>query len=207
MTSKIYLSLVLHNHQPVGQFDFVNEHSVKVAYEPFVALMEQHPNVKCGIHFTGSLLDYLIAEQQPLLKRIRALAERRQLEVLSGAYYEPILITLPDADKVGQIQKLSRAVEDVFGRKPRGMWLAERVWEPHLVRPIAEAGIDYVIIDDTHFEAVGYNKEKELFGYFVSEEQGYTVRVFPTLSYLRYAIPWDTVPNLISWLREQSHDA
>ncbi len=63
-----------------------------------------------------------------------------------------------------------------------------------------------MIIDDTHFEAVGYNKEKELFGYFVSEEQGYTVRVFPTLSYLRYAIPWDTVPNLIAWLREQTHE-
>jgi hypothetical protein len=206
MTSKIYLSVVLHNHQPVGQFDFVNEHSVKVAYEPFVALMEQHPTVKCGIHFTGSLLDYLIAQQQPLLKRIRALAERKQLEVLSGAYYEPILTTLPDSDKIGQIQKLSRTVEEVFGIKPRGMWLAERVWEPHLVRPIAQAGIEYVIIDDTHFEAVGYNKEKELFGYFVSEEQGYTVRVFPTLSYLRYAIPWDTVPNLFDWLREQSKE-
>jgi hypothetical protein len=204
MTPTIFLSLVMHNHQPVGQFGFVNEHCVKVAYEPFVGLMEAHPNVKCGIHFSGSLLDYLIAEQQPLLKRIRALADRKQLEVLSGAYYEPILTTLPDTDKIGQIQKLSRTVEDVFGIKPRGMWLAERVWEPHLVRPIAQAGIEYVIIDDTHFEAVGYNKEKELFGYFVSEEQGYTVRVFPTLSYLRYAIPWDTVPNLFEWLREQS---
>ena len=206
MASRMLLSLVLHNHQPVGQFGFVNEHCVKVAYDPFVTLMEEHPGVKCGIHFTGSLLDYLIAEQQPLLKRIRALAERKQLEVLSGAYYEPILTTLPDTDKIGQIQKLSRAVEDVFGIKPRGMWLAERVWEPHLVRPIAQAGIEYVIIDDTHFEAVGYNKEKELFGYFVSEEQGYTVRVFPTLSYLRYAIPWDTVPNLFEWLREQSEE-
>jgi hypothetical protein len=206
MTSRIYLTLVLHNHQPVGQFDFVNEHSVKVAYEPFVALMELHPPVKCGIHFTGSLLDYLIAEQPSLLRRIQALVDRGQLEVLSGAYYEPILTTLPDLDKIGQIQKLSQTVENIFGIKPRGMWLAERVWEPHLVRPIAQAGIEYVIIDDTHFEAVGYNKEKELFGYFVSEEQGYTVRVFPTLSYLRYAIPWDTVPNLVTWLREQADE-
>ncbi|HVO69330.1 MAG TPA: 4-alpha-glucanotransferase, partial [Aggregatilineaceae bacterium] len=78
----IYLSLVLHNHQPVGQFDFVNEHSVKVAYEPFLDLMERHPTVRCGIHFTGSLLDYLIAHQQPLLKRVRARVERGQLEVL-----------------------------------------------------------------------------------------------------------------------------
>ena len=82
MASRMLLSLVLHNHQPVGQFGFVNEHCVKVAYNPFVTLMEEHPGVKCGIHFTGSLLDYLIAEQQPLLKRIRALAERKQLEVL-----------------------------------------------------------------------------------------------------------------------------
>ena len=204
MSSPIFLSLVLHNHQPVGQFDFVNEHAVEASYTPFVSLLEQHPGVKCGIHFTGSLLDYLIAHQQPLLERLRALVERGQLEVMSGGYYEPILTTLPDADKIGQIRKLSRAVEDIFGCRPRGMWLAERVWEPHLVRPIAEAGIDYVIIDDTHFEAVGYDKERELFGYFVSEEQGYTVRVFPTLSYLRYAIPWDAVPNIIDWLRQQA---
>jgi 4-alpha-glucanotransferase len=204
MSSPIFLSLVFHNHQPVGQFDFVNEHVVAVGYEPFVALMERHPGVKAAIHFTGSLLDYLLEHQRPLLDRLRALVERGQLEVLSGGYYEPILTTLPDADKIGQIHKLSAAVEDTFGMRPRGMWLAERVWEPHLVRPIAEAGIDYVIIDDTHFEAVGYNKEHELFGYFVSEEQGYTVRVFPTLSTLRYAIPWHTVPDVIGWMREQS---
>ena len=189
MTPPIYLSLVVHNHQPVGQFDFVNEHSVDVSYEPLTALMERHPDVKCGMHFTGSLLDYLIAHQQPLLARIRALVARGQLEILAGGYYEPLLTTLPDVDKVGQIRKLVAAVEDVFGMTPRGMWLAERVWEPHLVRTIAQAGIDYVIIDDTHFEAAGYNKDEELFGYFVSEERGYTVRVFPTLSHLRYAIP------------------
>ncbi len=204
MATSLYLSLVFHNHQPVGQFEHVNEHSVRTAYEPFMDLMERHPAIKCGVHFTGSLLDYLIEHQQPLLARIRALVTRGQLEVLSGGYYEPILATLPDEDKLGQITKLSRAVEDVFGMQPRGMWLAERVWEPHLVRPIARAGIDYVIIDDTHFEAAGYNKEHDLFGYFVSEEQGDIVRVFPTLSYLRYAIPWDTVPNLMVWLREQA---
>ncbi len=204
MTPPIYLALVMHNHQPVGQFDFVNEHAVRVAYEPLLDLLERHPSIACAIHFTGSLLDYLVAQQRPLLERVRALAARGQLEVLSGGYYEPLLTTLPDADKIGQIHKLSAAVEEVFGMRPRGMWLAERVWEPHLVRAIAEAGIDYVIIDDTHFEAVGYDRERELFGYFVSEEQGYTVRVFPTLSYLRYAIPWDTVPNLLGWLRRQA---
>jgi predicted glycosyl hydrolase (DUF1957 family) len=35
------------------------------------------------------------------------------------------------------------------------MWLAERVWEPHLAKPIAEAGVEYVILDDNHFKAAG----------------------------------------------------
>ncbi len=204
MHTPIYLSLVIHNHQPVGQFDFVNEHATQTAYEPLTALLEAHPNIACGLHFTGSLLDYLQAHQRPLLERIRALVARGQVEILTGGYYEPLLVTLPDADKIGQIRQLSATAERLFGARPRGMWLAERVWEPHLVRAVAQAGVQYVIIDDTHFEAVGFNKERDLFGYFVSEEQGETVRVFPTLSYLRYAIPWDTVDNLIAWLREQA---
>ena len=206
MHTPIYLSLVIHNHQPVGQFDFVNEHATRTAYEPLTALLEAHPNIACGLHFTGSLLDYLQAHQRPLLERIRALVARGQVEILTGGYYEPLLVTLPDADKLGQIRQLSATAERLFGMTPRGMWLAERVWEPHLVRPIAQAGVQYAIIDDTHFEAVGFNKERDLFGYFVSEEQGETVRIFPTLSYLRYAIPWDTVENLIAWLREQAAD-
>ena len=32
------------------------------------------------------------------------------------------------------------------------MWIAERVWEQHLVTAIAEAGIEYTILDDAHFQ-------------------------------------------------------
>ncbi len=69
MTAPLYLALVIHNHQPVGQFDFVNEHAVHTAYEPLLDLLERHPSVACAIHFTGSLLDYLVAQQRPLLER------------------------------------------------------------------------------------------------------------------------------------------
>src|SRR6476646_9949974 len=87
------------------------------------------------------------------------------------------------------------------------MWLAERVWEPHLARPIAQAGIRYVIVDDTHFESVGLDKERDLFGYYITEEQGQSLAVFPTLAYLRYAIPWQPIGTLIEWLRDQAEQA
>ena len=35
------------------------------------------------------------------------------------------------------------------------MWIAERVWEQSLVASIVEAGIEYTILDDTHFRRAG----------------------------------------------------
>ncbi len=206
MINPIYLSLVFHNHQPVGNFDFVNEHGYQVAYLPLVEALEKHPRIHTGLHFTGSLLDWLVRHRPELLERIKALTAQGQVEILTGGYYEPILATLQDVDKLGQIRKLSDAVRQWFDTEPQGIWLAERVWEPQLAKPLAEAGGRYIIVDDTHFEGVGFNKDKDLFGYFITEEQGYPLAVFPTLTYLRYAIPWRTVQVVIDWLREQATD-
>jgi len=59
MTAPIYLMLVFHNHQPVGQFDYVSEHSTNVSYLPMIELLERHPNIKVGMHYSGPLLDWL----------------------------------------------------------------------------------------------------------------------------------------------------
>jgi alpha-amylase len=92
----------------------------------------------------------------------------------------------------------------MFGIEATGVWLAERVWEPHLARPIAQAGGRYTILDDTHFESVGLDREKDLFGYYATEEEGYPLAVFPTHTYLRYAIPWQPIDTLIDWLHVQA---
>ena len=199
---KIYLSLIFHNHQPVGNFDFVFRDAYKQAYKPLVDCLERHPTIPVAMHFTGPLIDWLEKNEPDYLTQVAALVERGQLEILSGAYYEPILAMLPDADKIGQIQKLNTKVQDLFGTTASGMWLAERIWEPYLAKPINEAGLDYTIIDDTHFIAAGFPKEK-LFGYFVTEEQGHTLKLVPTQTKLRYLIPWKTVDETIDWLREQ----
>src|SRR5579864_2637191 len=205
MSVPIYLSLVFHNHQPVGQFDDVSEHSTQVSYIPIVDLLERHPAVHAGIHFTGPLLEWLIAHHPTVIDRLRSLVGRGQVEVLTGGYYEPVLVALPDADKLGQIRKLTDMVKQTFDYTATGLWLAERVWEPHLAKPIAEAGVRYVIVDDTHFEGVGFDKEKDLFGYYMTEEQGHALAVFPTLTYLRYTIPWAPVEQLIDWLRAEAN--
>ncbi|GAB4570872.1 MAG: DUF1926 domain-containing protein [Anaerolineae bacterium] len=205
MSNPIFLSFVFHNHQAVGNFDFVNEQSYRNAYLPMVELLEKHPGVHVGMHFSGSLLEWLGEHHADFLERVKQLVARQQIEILTGGYYEPILAVLSDEDKIGQITKLTQQIRDWFGTEPVGLWLAERVWEPYLAKPLAQAGIKYVIVDDTHFEAAGFDKDRDLFGYYITEEQGYKVAVFPTLTHLRYTIPWKSVQENIDWLREQSH--
>ncbi len=197
---RIVLSLVLHNHQPVGNFDHVIAQAAEVSYAPMIAALERHPKIRIGLHYSGPLLDWLRLHRPELLLRVRALVARGQVEILTGGYYEPILSIIPDADKRGQIEKMTRAVAEEFDTAAEGFWLAERVWEPHLARPLGEAGVRYTIVDDTHFHAVGL-AEPDLFGYYITEEGGVPLALFPSLRALRYLIPWSPVDEVIAYLR------
>jgi alpha-amylase len=203
MTPKIYLSLALHNHQPVGNFGWVFREAFEKSYLPLVECLERHPAIRLALHYTGPLRDWLLENQPDFFPRLRKLVERGQIEIMGGAYYEPVLASLRDMDKLGQIRKQSEAVYEDFGVHPTGLWLAERVWEPHLPSTLAEAGIQYTIVDDTHFKAIGY-RDEDLLGYYVTEERGRTLKVFGTSMPLRYSIPWRSVEEVIDWLRQQS---
>ncbi|HOG47816.1 MAG TPA: DUF1926 domain-containing protein, partial [Anaerolineae bacterium] len=203
MTKRIYLALAIHNHQPVGNFDSVFDQAYREAYEPMVAALERHPHIRMALHYSGPLRDWLAAREPGFLARIRALAARGQVELMAGGYYEPILSAIPSADKEAQIRKLAAAVANDFGVPASGLWLAERVWEPHLALPLAQAGVEYTIVDDTHFKYVGLD-DADLFGYYVTEEQGHTLKIFGSSKHLRYTIPWATPEEVIAHLQDEA---
>ncbi len=199
-SSSIQLGLLLHNHQPVGNFPWVFQQVYEQAYLPLLAALERHPGVRLSLHYTGSLLDWLGETHPDFLQRIKALVEREQVEMVSGGYYEPILSAIPDADKIGQIRRLTERVQRDFGTHPTGMWIAERVWEPGLPRLIREAGIEWTILDDIHFKSAGL-EDKDLYGYYATEDQSSVLKIYATSKTLRYTIPWRPVGETIEALR------
>jgi len=197
---KIGFVFGVHNHQPVGNFDFVFEDAYQKAYRPFLEILARHPRIRIALHFSGILLEWIRDHHPDYIDRLRELVRSGQVEMMTGAYYEPILAVIPDPDKRGQICKLTQFVEELTGYRPRGFWLAERVWEPHLPKCLKEAGIDYTIVDDAHFKYSGL-KEDRLTGYYLTEEQGVPLFIFPISERLRYTIPFEDPEATLDYMR------
>jgi hypothetical protein len=197
---RVHFLLGVHNHQPVGNFDFVFEKAYAQAYLPFLEAMERHPRLHWNLHAPGILWEWLEAHHPDYGNRIARQVNEGRLELLTGGYYEPILATLPDADKSGQIQKLTHLIQKRFKVTPRGMWLAERVWEPHLAKVMHDNRVEYTLVDDSHFMMTGMN-EDQLEGAFVTEEQGVAVSLLPISKQLRYAIPFKDPGETLNRLR------
>jgi 4-alpha-glucanotransferase len=200
MAPRLALALVLHSHQPVGNFGWVIEEVHRTAYEPMLAALERHPRIRLGLHYSGPLLDWLAAERPDFLDRLRALVAAGQVELLGGGYYEPILPALPHRDRLAQLRRMADEVERIGGRRPGGAWLAERVWEPDLAATLADGGYRWTILDDEHFRAASIDAAR-LRGAFVTEDQGRRLAVLGTDQELRYRIPYGEVEATIAYLR------
>ncbi len=201
--------LAVHCHQPVDNFGWVLEEAYTSAYRPFVDVLERHPAVRVVFHYSGPLLDWFGLKHPEFLERLKKLVRRGQAEFLGGGYYEPILAMIPNRDALGQLeqmrQKLVHCGLAEKGEAARGVWLAERVWEPQLPSLLAQAGVRYTIVDDYHLQLAGIPEEKR-FGYYLTEDKGSCVALFPSSKILRYLVPFKPVEKVIEQLRGLSSE-
>ncbi|MGB8657144.1 MAG: alpha-amylase/4-alpha-glucanotransferase domain-containing protein [Candidatus Zixiibacteriota bacterium] len=198
---KIKFAFAVHNHQPIGNFEHVFEHAFTHSYFPFLEILKRHPRFKTALHYSGILIEWIKEHHPEALDDLCSLVERGQVEMLTGGYYEPILAVIPDCDKIGQIQKLTGFLKKEFGADPQGMWLAERIWEPHLPKSLSCAGAKYTIVDDSHFKYSGLSDE-DLLGYYLTEEEGSVLALFPSSKFLRYSIPFQEPQETLKYLRK-----
>ncbi len=201
----VRLILALHIHQPVGNFDGVFQAAYDDSYKPFLDVAEDYPEVPFVLHISGPLLDWLSANRPEYLVRVRKLVEADRVEILGGPYHEPILPNIPHRDRVGQMRAFGTRLKSVFGSAPKGMWLPERVWEQSLVGSIVEAGLEYTLLDDFHFERAGM-ESKSLRGFYLTEDEGRLLKLFPNSEQLRYLIPWKEPHETYEYLKQVAHE-
>ncbi len=203
--TRLRLIFALHNHQPVGNFDGVFQAAYRDSYLPFLDVMEEYEDIPFVLHTSGPLVEWLAENRPEYIARVRALAEEGRVEILGGGFYEPIMTMIPHRDRVGQIRDFSAYLNELFNTKVRGMWMPERVWEQHLVSALAEAGVEFTVLDDVHFQRGGLHDE-QLFGYYLTEDDGRLLKVFPSSERLRYLVPFHEPHESYEFLRKLAHE-
>ena len=200
----IRLVLGLHNHQPVGNFGSVFAQAHHDSYQPFVQLIAQYPALKWTLHISGPLLEWQEKHRPAYIRQLNELVASQQLEMLGGAFYEPILSMLPARDRIGQIRRYSEKLLELFGVSVQGMWLAERVWEPTMASDLADAGIRFTLLDDHQLIQAGLD-ESALHEPYWTEDAGKLLAIFPISEPMRYHVPWHKPEDAIQYLRELGH--
>jgi len=196
---KFRLAFGLHNHQPVGNFDHVFEYAHQKAYQAFLNVFQKH-DLKISLHQSGILWDWQQKHHPEYLEQVKALVLQSRLELMTGGFYEPILTSIPERDAEGQIKQLNEYLGQQFGVEPDGLWLTERIWEPHLPGLLARAGVKFLPVDDTHFIYAGF-EHSQLTGPFVTEHENHRVTLLPISKRLRYLIPFGTIDEVIDELK------
>jgi alpha-amylase len=196
----------LHDHQPIGNFDGVFEQAYQDSYRLFLDLFEQYPTMRIALHTSGPLIEWLDGHHPEYVDRLAGHVATGRIEIIGGAFYEPILSMIPSRDRVGQIRSYTEWLQNRLGADVRGMWIPERVWEQGFTSDLVAAGIEYTILDDSHFKSAGLNAD-QLHGYYLTEDDGRLLRVFPGSERLRYVIPFAGQQETIDYLAhvEQQH--
>ncbi len=205
MTQPISLLFGVHAHQPVGNFDAVMEEAHVRCYRMFLQTAERYPDFRFAVHFSGWLLDWLMARHPDDMARLAAMTRRGQVEWFGSGDCEPVLASIPHRDRVSQIAVLSDKIERLFGQRPRGAWLTERVWESAVVPSLADTGIDYVAVDDYHFLCAG-EPAARLDGFFTTEEDGRRLDLFPISEQARYRLPFSPAEGAVAWLEHLARE-
>ena len=200
MTPALRFCMVLHNHQPIGNFDDVFERAYRDSYLPFLEVFEPYVDLRISLHTSGPLMEWLARHYPEYLERLSVLVAEDRIEVLGGAFYEAILTMIPPRDRVGQITSFRDWLEQHLGARVRGMWMPERVWEQSLTQDLAQSGVEYTVLDDFHFSGAGTTPEP-LHGYYLTEDNGSVVSLFPGSEQLRYLIPFGEPQETIAYLR------
>lgn len=200
----ISLLFGVHAHQPVGNFTEVIDDAHLRCYGMFIRVLHKYPDFRFSVHFSGWLLDLLYERHPADMQLLAEMTARGQVEWFGSGDCEPVLAAIPHRDRLTQIETLSAKLERYVGTRPRGAWLTERVWESAVAASLAEAGIEYVAVDDYHFLCAGTDAAA-LDSFHTTEESGRTLDLFPISEQARYRIPFSPAHEVVGWMEAQAH--
>ncbi|MCI5607085.1 MAG: DUF1926 domain-containing protein [Spirochaetia bacterium] len=146
----------------------------QTVYTPLVKFLYSHPHFKFTFSFNGSQILFFHKKRSEFISILREMTDRKQIEILGGGYYSPVLPLLGTVDRNGQIDLLNLEIRQAFGKRPRGVTLFADCWDSSLVTNLKICGIEYVLLDSS---LIPLKKRKYL--PIIMAEQGKSIQILP----------------------------
>jgi len=200
-SGKISLVLGSHAHVPYGAETPEFEKVYASLLRPFVSGLYKYPQIQAALHYSGVLLHWIERSHPELLMLIEDMVARKQVEMLGGGFYEPLLPIIPLQDKIGQIELLTTYLRKQFGKRPQGCWIPAFAWEQGLVSPLAACGMGFTFLGEKQFALAGGKEHIPC----ICEDQGKIITVFPVLQPPETAFAGKGISTLLSGLLESRH--
>ncbi|MDR2053439.1 MAG: DUF1926 domain-containing protein [Treponema sp.] len=178
MDKPVSLILVDHNHAPYGVKDEEFEHIYTCRLKPFIAALNKYPAIRGVLHYSGVLLHWIERAHPEFFMLVEDLISRKQVELIGGGFYEPMMPLISQQDKIGQIELFTDYLRKHFNKRPQGCWLPALAWEPGLVDVLNRCGISYTFLAAEQVQKAGLEGEA-LFAPCLTEDQGKLLTVFP----------------------------
>ncbi|MDR0494306.1 MAG: DUF1926 domain-containing protein [Treponema sp.] len=185
MAAKISLVLGSHAHVPYGAETDEFEKIYARLLLPFISGLNKFPHIQAALHYSGVLLHWVERSRPELFMLIEDMVSRKQVEMLGGGFYEPLLPIIPLQDKIGQIELLTTYLRRQFGKRPQGCWIPAFAWEQALVSPLASCGMGFTFLSERQFTLAGVNRADVP---CICEDQGKLITVFPVAQSLEAAL-------------------
>ncbi|GMO31784.1 MAG: DUF1926 domain-containing protein [Termitinemataceae bacterium] len=183
MEKSIEIILGLHFHLPHGtkaeDYEYLYEHRIKV----FISALYRYSNIPVVIHISGNLYNYIEREHPELFMVINDMIKIKQVELLSGGFFEPMMPLLQPAERVSQIEMLTTYIRRNFGKRSYGCWLPDIAWDQNMVSTLNSCNIAWTFLDAARFSEVGVKH----FEHCITEDKGKLVTVFPHAKTIRNA--------------------
>ncbi len=98
------------------------------------------------------------------------------------------------------------AIEPIWNQDSRHVDARASFGKASLLAILVPAGMQYTILDDYHFPAAGWSND-QLTNYFITEDDGNVLRVFPGSEKLRYLLPFAPAQDTIDILPNGGSDS
>jgi predicted glycosyl hydrolase (DUF1957 family) len=141
----------LHIYQPATTDAYTIKEATEKSYLRIIRALEEHPQIKFTININGCLIErWEELGYGGLIKRIKKLIDKGQIEIVGTAFFHPLLPLIPEEEAKKQIKEQEKILKKYFGDniKLKGFFLPEMAYGENTGKLIKKLGYEWIILDE-----------------------------------------------------------